>query len=163
MSLVERALVDDLRSNIRLHVDLTLSSRYSKKGLFVSLGNTVHHGLPLILQGDGVVVVSIGILCVDHHLPRASLLRGDLECLLLGVGIVALVLIGGQDGLRQPTHVLRILSWTEASAVVAVFHLLLGDNSLIVLLGRLVVCFLDDCVKRVEVGIPCGHRLAGTR
>jgi len=63
--------------------------------LLVSLGNTIHHRLPLILQRDGIVVVSIGVLCVDHHLPRAALLRGDLEGLLLAVGIVALVLIGG--------------------------------------------------------------------
>lgn len=39
--------------------------------------------------------------------------------------------------------------------------MLLGQNGLIVLLRHLLVCFLYDCVKRVEVGIPCGHRLAG--
>lgn len=146
-----------------MHVDLALSPRYSEKRLLVPLGNTVHHRLPLVLQRDRVVVVAIGALGVDHHLSRASLLRGDLEGLLLAVRVVALVLIWRQDGLGQPTHILRILSGTKTSAVVAVFHLLLRQNRLIVLLRHLLVCFLYDCVKRVEVGVPGGHRLAGPR
>lgn len=72
---------------------------------------------------------------------------------------MALVLIGRQDCLCQPTHVLRVLSRAEAPAGVAVFHLLLRDNGLIILLGSLVIRFLDDRVKRVEVWVACGHGL----
>jgi hypothetical protein len=47
----------------------------------------------LILQRDGVVVVPVGVLGVDHHLAGASLLGGYLKCFLLGVWVMALVLV----------------------------------------------------------------------
>lgn len=131
-----------------MHIYLALSPRDSEQRLFVPLGDAVDDGLSLILQGDRVVVVSIGVLRVDHHLPRASLLRCDFEGLLLRVGVVTLVLlIRRQDSLREAAHILGILSRAETAAICAVFHLLLGEDGLIVLLWHLVARLLDYGVQ----------------
>lgn len=146
-----------------MHIHLALPPGDSKERLLVSLGDAVDDGLALVLQSDRIVVISIRVLGVDHHLPGAALLRGDLEGLLLRVRIVALVLVRRQDRLREPTHVLWVLRRPQAATAVAILHLLLRQNGLIVLLRPLVVCFLDDGVQGVQVWVARCHGLAGAR
>lgn len=68
LPLIHGTLVDNLRSDILLHVQLALAFSNAQQRLLIPLRYAIDHRLPLVLQCYCIIIISVRVLRVHYHL-----------------------------------------------------------------------------------------------